>query len=243
VRELPGLDPGAACTGKWLPSVVLVAALSGCTTVGVHTKERATIDYGPRVEMRVCVLTAPKVDRARVDALIASVNKEFEPYAIAVTVPWVRPWVRPGFTADSMIDDVIRRDLEIPCDRLVALVDRNAGDFLWGLVMPEILGAVEVNTHTHGYIVATSASVNQMFEAPAAATVHEFYHFLGCPHSLSMTECYRIIAALKHHVDPDADLFPGITPDGGYLLTRDAVNATLHAMVEKQDEMRHRASH
>jgi hypothetical protein len=58
-----------------------------------------------------------------------------------------------------------------PCDRLVALVDRNAGDFLWGLVMPEILGEVDNATHTRGYIVATTGSVNQMIEPPSKAAV------------------------------------------------------------------------
>ena len=244
-RAAPRLAPRfvLADGGRWLSLAVSVAALTACTTVGVHTAERVRIDYGPRVEMRVCVLSAPHVSHQRVDELIGAVNKEFEPYAIAVTVPWVRPWARPGFTAASMVDDVIRRDLEPPCDRLIALVDRNAGDFAWGLVMPEVLGAVEESTHTHGYIVATSASVNQVFEGPAAATVHEFYHLLGCPHSLSMSGCYRIIAALKRHADPAAELFPGIAPDGSYLLTRDAVNEALHALVARQEARRHPSSH
>jgi hypothetical protein len=228
---------------RWLTASALVAALSACTTVGVHTKERASVDYGPSVQLRVCVLSAPKVTRERVDALILAVNREFEPYAITVTMPWVRPWARPGFTVDSIVDDVIRRDLEAPCDRLVALVDRNAGDFLWGLVMPEILGAVEENTHTHGYIVATAASLNQLVMDPSAATVHEFYHLLGCPHSLSMSKCYGIIAALKHHADPGADFFPGITSSGSYLQTRDAVNEALRAAVAGKDAARHPPSH
>jgi len=109
--------------------------------------------------------------------------------------------------------------------------------------MPEVLGAVEVTTHTHGYVVATSGSVNQVFEGPSAATVHEFYHLLGCPHSLSMSRCYRVIAALKHHADPDADFLPGVAPDGGYLLTRDAVNGALRAAMAADDARRHRRPH
>ena len=231
---------GAAPGLRWLSAAVLVAALSACTTVGVHTKERTSVDYGPARQLRVCVLAAPKVSPERVDGLMLAVNREFEPYAITVTVPWVRPWARPGFTEKSIIDDVIRHDLEAPCDRLVALVDRNAGDFLWGLVMPEILGAVEENTHTHGYIVATTGSLNQVFMDPGAGTVHEFYHLLGCPHSLSMTRCYGIIAALKHQADPDADFFPGITSGGSYLKTRDAVNERLHAAIAETDAARRR---
>jgi hypothetical protein len=130
------------------------------------------------------------------------VNIEFAPYGIQIVVPWQHAWTRAGFTHSSLFDDVARRDLEPPCDRLVALVDRNAGDFLWGLLMPEILGEVDEATRTRGYIVATTGSVNQLLEPPSQATVHEFYHLLGCPHALSLSRCYHLIAALKTHIDP-----------------------------------------
>jgi hypothetical protein len=184
--------------------------------------------------------SGPGVAPERVSELTAAVNREFAPYALTVSVPWMRPWTRAGFTVNSLIEDVARRDLEAPGDRLLALVDRNFGDFLWGLLMPEVLGAVEVTTHTHGYVVATSGSVNQVFEGPSASTVHEFYHLLGCAHSLSMSACYRIIAALKQHADPDADFLPDVAPDGSYLPTRDAVNGALRAAMAAADAKRQR---
>jgi len=203
----------------------VVLGIGGCTTVGVNTRERTTIDYGPPVWLSVCVLRSPGVTPERVDGLVTAVNAEFAPYGIRIVVPWQRPWTRAGFTHSSLFDDVASRDLEPPCDRLVALVDRNAGDFLWGLVMPEILGEVDNATHTRGYIVATTGSVNQIFEPPSKAAVHEFYHLLGCPHALSLSKCYHLIAALKSHVDPAKGFVPGITANGGFLMTRAEANA------------------
>jgi hypothetical protein len=216
-------------TVESLAALLIAVCAAACTTVGVNTRERTTIDYGPPMTLKVCVLRAPGVTAERVDELVAAVNKEFAVYNIQVVVPWQQPWQRAGFTSTSLFDDVAGRDLEQPCDRLIALVDRNAGDFLWGLVMPEILGEVDEASHTRGYIVATLGSLNQMFEPPSAATVHEFYHLLGCPHAASLTNCYHLIASLKAHTDAAMGFVPGINPKGQFLLTRQIANASLRS--------------
>ena len=205
-------------------------ALSACTTVGMHTRHRVAMEYGPPVQMRVCVLKAPGVTTQRVGELVAAVNKEFAAYGIEVIVPWMRPWPRPGFTFQRLFDDVSRRELEAPCDRLLAFGDRNVGDFVWALAMPEILGAVDDDTHTRGYVVATRASLNQLITSPSAVTVHEFYHLLGCPHAASMSVCYGRIAALKRSYDPRTDFFPGLGRDGRILLTRNDVNFVMQGV-------------
>jgi hypothetical protein len=226
-------------TTQWLATfLIVVLAASGCTTVGVNTRDRTTIDYGPPITLNICLLRAPGVTEERVDELVAAVNNEFAPYKIQVVIAWQRPWTRAGFTSTSLFDDVARRDLEPPCDRLIALVDRNAGDFLWGLVMPEILGEVDQATHTRGYIVATTASLNQMFEPPSVATVHEFYHLLGCPHAASLTKCYHLIASLKAHTDAANGFVPGIDPNGQFLMTRERANATLRSAMTYVDVRR-----
>ena len=46
--------------------------------------------------------------------------------------------------------------------------------------MPEVLGSVDDTIRTRGYVVATQASFNQLFTPPPKATVHDFYHLLGC---------------------------------------------------------------
>ena len=216
--------------------VAACIALSACTTVGMHTKQRVAVEYGPPVPMRVCVLKAPGVTTQRVSELVAAVNNEFAAYGIEVVVPWVRPWARSGFTFQRLFADVTQRPLEPPCDRLMAFVDRNVGDFLWGLAMPEVLGAVNDDTHTHGYVVATGVSLNQLFSSPTATTVHEFYHFLGCPHAGAMSECYRRIAALKNSFDPRTDLFPGIARNGRFLRTRNEIHFAMHGPIGMQSQ-------
>ena len=208
--------------------------LLGCTTVGVPTSQQQAFDYGPPMQLRVCVLRTDGVSPERVDKLIAAVNSEFEPYGIEVVVPWVRPWKRTSFTHATMVEDVVGRELEAPCDRLIGFVDRNVGDFLWGLVMPEVLGSVDDTTHTRGYVVATQVSFNQLFSSPAKTTIHEFYHLLGCPHARAMTNCYSRIAALKRHTRHDADFFPGVSAHGRFLVTREEANGELRLAVARR---------
>ncbi|WP_198032472.1 hypothetical protein [Aerolutibacter daejeonensis] len=207
--------------------------LSGCTTVGMHTRERAAVDYGAPVTMRVCILKAPRVSDDRVDELIGAVNREFVPYGIRVTVPWVRPWVRPAQSFKHMFDDVMRRDLEPPCDRLVVFADRNAGDALRGMLMPEILGAVDDTTHTRGLVIANRATLNQLLQSPEGTAVHEFYHLLGCPHAMSLSKCYIRIALVKRQFARDPQFFPGVRADGRLLVTRDAANSMLRRALDR----------
>lgn len=188
-----------------------VLSLAGCTTVGVHTKAREHVDFGPPVTVRVCVLKAADISEDRADALKRRVQEEFAQYGLLIEVPWVRDWQRPGFSSGPIMNDLLQRPLEPPCDRLFGLVDRHAGDFAWGLVMPEILGAVDTVTGTRGYVVATFGSVNQLFAPPETTVLHEFYHLFGCPHDLTKSKCYEKIAALKAALQPDADFFPGVS--------------------------------
>ncbi len=91
----------------------------------------------------------------------------------------------------------------------------------------EVLGAVDNATHTHGFVVANLGTVDQLFSPPSAATVHEFYHLVGCPHSLTLTKCYHDISELKNHTDPAKGFVPGIDAKGQFLVTRAEVNARL----------------
>ena len=225
---IPASRGGSRGALQAFTAALLVALLGACTSVGVHTSSQGAFDYGPPAQLQVCVLRTEGVSPERVETLIGAVNKEFAAYGIRVEVPWIRPWDRPGFSHDRMLQDVVARELEPPCDRLLAFVDRGPGDFLWGLALPEVLGAVDDATHTRGFVVANRASFNQLFMSPAEVTVHEFYHLLGCPHSMALTKCYGQIARLKRHVNAHADeFFPGMDPRGILLLSRLEVGDTL----------------
>lgn len=219
----------------------LATLLCACTTVGMHTPARSKLDYGPPQTMRVCVLKADGVSQRRQDELIHAVNKELSLYNIQVVVPWTRPWKRNDFTVYGMFgNDLSNRPLEAPCDRLVALSDRNIADFLWQFTMlPEVLGGVDEETHTHGMIVANVATENQLQLSPSAATVHEFYHLLGCPHAATLTHCYQRIADLKRQAQQNPEFFPGVTQDGQFLVTREAVNEVLQVVFAKEQSKRH----
>jgi hypothetical protein len=208
----------------------------------VHTADVATIDYGPPVTVRVCVLRTGDTPEERVGSLLAAVNAEFAQYGIVVEVPWVQPWQRPGFFVGTILEDLLRRPLEPPCDRLVGLIDRHAGDVLWGLALPEVLGAVDDLTATRGYVVATWGSVNQIAMTPEQVTVHEFYHLLGCPHGMTLGKCYPRIAALKQAVVPGEDFFPGIAEHETFLTTRAQTQAAIDAYFAEADAKRKKKS-
>lgn len=221
-----GPAPRRAASRTHATVLALLGGLCGaCTSVGVHAPTRHALDYGPPMQLRVCVLQAEGVSTDRVDKLIGAVNREFAAYGIEVVVPWVRPWQRAGFGHEALFDDVARRELEAPCDRLVAFVDRNAADFFWGLALPEVLGSVDDATHTRGFVVANRASINQLFMPPGKVVVHEFYHLLGCPHAGSLSQCYGRIARLKR--EARAGFFPGVDRHGMPLVSREQVNRTL----------------
>ncbi len=208
--------------------LALLATGTGCTTIGMDkTEKRDALNYGATQDMRVCFLKTDDVPDERIPEIVTAVNKEFAPYGITVSTPWTRPWTRPGFTVYQILPEVAARELEEPCDRLIALVDRHIGDVAWSLFMPVVLGAVEGLSHTHGYIVATYPS------SPSVA-VHEFYHLLGCHHALIKTECYGKIAELKASRPPQSDFFPAISEDGKFLHTRAEAMEVLRVGLEEE---------
>jgi hypothetical protein len=215
------------------PIVFIVAALllpAGCSTIAVDPASYAG-DTGPPVTLRLCLLKDEGISCKQAEAIIAAVTREMALWDIAVTVPWIREWRRPGFFNSAITRDVAAHPLEAPCDRILALVGRGFKDFAWGMLMPEILGAVESLTHTKGYAVARLGSLNQLLSlhSPADAAIHEIYHMLGCDHGTSAQSCAAQIARLKTQMEQNRadgkDFLPGIDTAGNPLWTRAAVEA------------------
>lgn len=152
--------------------------------------------------------------------ILAAIREEFAPMGLHVTTPWIREWERPAFSQKGITRDVARRPLTAPCDRILALVGRDARDFLWGALMPEILGAVETRTNSKGYVVAEVGSLNQVltFQSPSGAAVHEFYHLLGCHHGIDRDDAYRQVGRIKQLAARNRlqgrDFFPAMSEKG-----------------------------
>ena len=210
--------------------------LAGCTAVGIHDPAlRGQIDFGPPDAVAICVYIDDGLTDADARTLVHDAWRKEEPlYRLTVSVVSVTHWPRPAFTMNGIMRALRRQPLAAPCDRVLALIGRNAADFLFSLLpLPEVLGAVDDETLTHGYAVARWASLNQVFTPPRAAMRHELYHLLGCDEHFNMPRCYEQIAYLKrwkrtHH----SDFFPAWDSIRKRLLTsRDEVNARLAALV------------
>lgn len=205
--------------------------LSGCTTIGLQDRETVkTRDFGAEESLCICIYKDVEVSDERVEEMIAGMRAEFAPFGVNIEVPWIREWKRPAFTSDGIMTDIAFRHLEPPCDRIFAMVGRNLGDFLWGMLMPEVLGGVEAITMTKGFAVVEMGSVNQFLNStsPTKPAIHETYHFLGCDDAFTAYACYdqiaRIKEAARENRESGKDFFPGMTVDGKIFWTRAEVD-------------------
>ena len=220
--------------------ILLAMLTSGCVTVGHHDADALqTMDFGPVEKLRVCLLVDEGVTEKSARELLKAMSDELAIFDLEVEIPWVRRWERPAFLMNGIIEDVALRPLEPPCDRLMAVVGRHVGDFLVSWFTPEILGAVETNTHTRGYVVGKAVTFNQLFQRPSAVAVHESYHMLGCVHGRSLQECYPYILELKRMArasrDGGNDFFPGLSLDRQPIASREATDEILRAAIGRSE--------
>lgn len=228
--------------------VFLAALLAGCTSVGFHTKMALRqLDFGPPDTVALCLYLDDGISEERARALVEEAWRDDAPlYGLSVTVPMVRRWPRPAFTMDGIMDALRQEPLTPPCDRIMALIGRHAGDYVWGLLLlPEVLGAVNDESSTHSYAVVEWASLNQLLSPPGATVRHELYHLLGCDEHFNMPRCYEQIAELKHwRRAHQAEFFPAWDAITKRVLgSREAVNARLMSLNSrvansKPDELR-----
>lgn len=221
---------------KSSPILLIALTLAGfaCTTVGQHDRNvLEAIDFGPREELRICILADRGVAENTVKLLAGHIQEELSMFGLDVSIPWIKKWERASFYREGIVRDVAIIPLEPPCDRLLALVGRNTGDFLFGLIGIETLGAVETVSHTKGFVVANRASINQLFLSPKDVAIHESYHLIGCPHAARLADCYQHIRELKRIARANRsqgnDFFPGVSWDNKPILTRHETDALVHA--------------
>jgi len=221
-------------------TIILFFTLYGCTTVGVANKEALkNIDFGPPEKLRLCIYKDASISDKQAGEIIAALQKEFSQFGLEIEVPWIRAWKRPGFTGDEILNNFASCPLESPCDRLLALVGRSIGDFLWGIIMPEVHGAVEDVSMTKGFAVAEIGSFNQLLSMSSAArlAIHETYHLLGCDHDIDAKPCYEKIARIKKIAGKSRlagrDFFPSVGLDQRVLMSRLEVEKKLEPYQRK----------
>ena len=214
--------------------LVMVLSTAGCTTIGIGDKAALNgADLGQPEILRLCIYKDVAVPDQRVEEIIGAIKGEFALHGVQIEVPWIRPWQRPAFEMEGIINDIAARPLECPCDRLFGVVGRDYKDFVWGLVLPEILGAVEDGTLTKGYTVGEWGSLNQLLslQSPADTAVHEAYHLLGCKHGLFASACYRQVEAMRKVAQDNRqqgkDFFPAMNLKGRIFWTRADVDRYL----------------
>ena len=219
--------------------LLALVPLAGCTSLGAHDQAALRqLDFGAKDTVALCLYLDEGISEARARALIDEAWRDEAPlYGLEVKVASVTRWRRPAFMMDGIIGALRREPLAPGCDRLLALIGRHLGDVVWGLLLPEYLGAVDDETLTHGYVIARRVSLNQLFEPPRSVVRHELYHLLGCDEHFNMERCYQRIASLKRTKRAlGSDFFPAWDLSNNVILvSREAVNARLRAVVDGRE--------
>ena len=209
-----------------------VLVLGACTSMGHQSQtSREQHDFGPPETLSVCLYVDNGISDDEARALVTEAWRDEAPlYGVDVKIAQIKRWPRPAARMEGIMAALRKEQLEAPCDRVLALIGRDLGDFMWSLLAPEYLGAVNTDTLTHGYAVARRASLNQLLSPPVEVTRHEIYHMLGCGKHNDMKRCYDQIALLKAWKrDHESDFFPAWDFQSGRVLaSRDAVNERIH---------------
>ena len=207
--------------------------LSSCTSIGKHNRTAyQAIDFGMQEDLRICIYRENKVSDERIEEIVSALKTEFRSYQINIKIPWIRSTESQAFFGKDILRHAVALPLESSCDRILLLTNRDLKDFMWGMFLPEIVGAVDTVTRTKGYVAAEYGSLNQLlFAKPIDTAVHEVYHMLGCDHSIYMNSCYKKIhdikiAARKNRLR-GKNFFPGINSNGFPLKSREMAETDL----------------
>jgi len=165
---------------------------------------RQAMDFGPPKTVKLCVYLDDGITRQEADELLSGWNSSEAPkYDLYVEPVSYSSLKRKAFFHGGIMDQLLQVPLPNRCDRALWFVNRSVGDVLYGfgpatvLGAPVVLGEVDDLTLTHGFVLAKTASLSQLFESPETVTTHEIYHLLGCGQHFDMPRCYRQIQRLK----------------------------------------------
>lgn len=197
---------------KYSIITVIFIILTNCTTIGFHNpSELNKIDFLGSTNYRICIIHEPGISEFRIQNLMNSLQGELKLYKLNLEWNIIGKVERPGFYTVDIFNYLNQVPLGENCDRMLLLLKRNLGDFLFHIFLPEIMGLVESNTRTRGFIYADYLTINILSgSTPSKVLIHENYHFLGCDHDLIMNECYKKIYILKNENQKNSNskMFP-----------------------------------
>src|SRR5271169_7255150 len=115
--------------------IAVCMAASGCGTfIGVdHPAMRQSMDFGPPQTVNMCVLLDKGVSPDDAAALLSTWNEEGSKYGLYVKAASYQELPRTGFFHSQIMDQLNEVSLPPSCDRMIYFVNRDAGDFLYGL--------------------------------------------------------------------------------------------------------------
>jgi hypothetical protein len=209
-----------------------------CTTIGFHNKENLnTYTFSEEITYRLCIYKEESISENRVNSLINDLSKELELYNIKVDAKVISTYNRPAFTTKNIYLSISSLYLPANCDRLMIMLERNIFDFLLHLFLPEVMGLVESETRTRGYIFADYLSVNILVGGtPSNILIHENYHFLGCNHHIIMNDCYKSIHEHRiealYNIKRAIDFFPSQRQSVFFIRDREKVNQIIKKLSE-----------
>jgi hypothetical protein len=217
-------------TLKYIILFILLQIIN-CTTIGFHNKnELKNYQFSDEVIYKFCILKEESISDFRIDSLIEDLSIELQMYNIKLDAKVLSNFSRPAFTTKNIYRVISSLPLPENCDRLMVFLNRNLFDFLIHIIMPEVMGLVEGDTRTRGYIYADYLSINILVGGtPSNILIHENYHFLGCNHNIIMNECYKSIfehrkeASLNYK--KEIDFFPSLWQNFFFIKKREQVNS------------------
>jgi hypothetical protein len=208
-------------------SILLLALLSGCTTIGLDNPwARDDFDFGPELTLPLCMIRDRNVSSGHAHRLLADWNRrDGRLYGLAFEARSETVYPRTAWTTAGLLEDA-RRGAPEGCERVVYFVGWAPMDSIYGLIslgfgyfgVPSfyVLGVTSAERDTVAVLSHLGSADDLIYELLAKlrrprellnprldtnrkdVTVHELYHVLGCGHALiKSAECYDAIRRFK----------------------------------------------
>jgi len=176
----------------------------------------------PPPPLRVCLLASPRVRPAELRTVVENLRASGQAFGIAVEIPGVPEGGVARAVTRPSLDDLMRRPLDPPCDRMVAVYrDPPAESLSRAWIARGPSGGVDRLTHTRAYIVLQVRPFPENLAGVAFPGAAEISWLLGCSPGTTSATCHARVRRLTSAPMGHDDFFPAWT-SGDTLLRRRA---------------------